>query len=689
MASAVSAKIHRCGGGYGVEQTNQDEHHLRNHPAASPSQRNFRKSSLKSQKATRRILDGPSMPSGRDPPPSFSTGHVRYNTPEENLPTILITAEDLHLNFPTNDMSASPSPPKSPRQEGVVSPAARPKTASSGRASSGRSSRRAHSAKQSKRPASSRSPGRSKERGGQGDRKGSRERRGKPIPAWSVTELLDDDSTTMGGSETHSEYEMSLSSVQTPTDEQIVEDLEDSFSESDSLRSDDPIRRLIEGPPVDEAEYDTDLEGEFAPDKEMTYDSAGKNIYLMECKQEGVEPACYVVRHLHETTFRMRHRYLSMRTLIPLAKAFRSNTCTETLDLRDNQMEGEGGAIIAYMMRDNCYITKLDVSENQIRSKGASGFGSMLGTNYSLKSLCLSANHLSDKAASLLAEGLKNNCTLTHIDLSHNDMGELAGIHLGSALIENTALLYLDLKWNGVRGKGIIALANSFKVNTSLEVLDLSQNGVCLAGCTALQTALKVNTGLRILDLSSNHINTPGVKKLALGLKKNTTLEALLLGGNPMGDEGVLALMKACPFSTNLKLLSLQEITLTLVVHRKIQEIIDACNLCVLSRDYSGHRRTVAPSHLVAMVDRFILDHQTKILYNCFGIDEQSTCCFSSSDLMKVLIRSGLDLSLEQIDSALQQVGVLQSDKILYRPLLDGLSALKKNPRPSSAEGTS
>ena len=202
---------------YNSQQTNQNEHHLRNHPAASPSQRNFRKSSLKSQKATRRILDGPSMPSGRDPPPSFSTGHVRYNTPEENLPTILITAEDLHLNFPTNDMSASPSPPKSPRQEGVVSPAARPKTASSGRASSGRSSRRAHSAKQSKRPASSRSPGRSKERGGQGDRKGSRERRGKPIPAWSVTELLDDDSTTMGGSETHSEYEMSLSSVQTPT----------------------------------------------------------------------------------------------------------------------------------------------------------------------------------------------------------------------------------------------------------------------------------------------------------------------------------------------------------------------------------------------------------------------------------------------------------------------------------------
>ena len=46
-----------------------------------------------------------------------------------------------------------------------------------------------------------------------------------------------------------------------------MEDLEDSFSESDSLRSDDPIRRLIEGPPVDEAEYDTDLEGEFAPGK--------------------------------------------------------------------------------------------------------------------------------------------------------------------------------------------------------------------------------------------------------------------------------------------------------------------------------------------------------------------------------------------------------------------------------------
>lgn len=49
-----------------------------------------------------------------------------------------------------------------------------------------------------------------------------------------------------------------------------MEDLEDSFSESDSLRSDDPIRRLIEGPPVDEAEYDTDLEEDFAPGKATT-----------------------------------------------------------------------------------------------------------------------------------------------------------------------------------------------------------------------------------------------------------------------------------------------------------------------------------------------------------------------------------------------------------------------------------
>ena len=51
------------------------------------------------------------------------------------------------------------------------------------------------------------------------ERKRSKERRGKPTPAWSVTELADDDSTDMGGSETPEpiEYEMSMSSVQTTT----------------------------------------------------------------------------------------------------------------------------------------------------------------------------------------------------------------------------------------------------------------------------------------------------------------------------------------------------------------------------------------------------------------------------------------------------------------------------------------
>ena len=55
------------------------------------------------------------------------------------------------------------------------------------------------------------------------------------------------------------------------SDDQTVDELEDSLSEADSLRSDDPIRRLIEGPPVDEAEYDTDLEEEFAPGKSKVH----------------------------------------------------------------------------------------------------------------------------------------------------------------------------------------------------------------------------------------------------------------------------------------------------------------------------------------------------------------------------------------------------------------------------------
>ncbi|XP_022098809.1 uncharacterized protein LOC110983676 isoform X2 [Acanthaster planci] len=651
MASApATAKIHRCGGGYDMQQKQTKGHRptMRYHTPGSAGQGYQPSNSKKTQKTAPNSA------------PSCSTQHESINSLEDELPTILITAEDLGLDIPMDSsgrFESLPSPAKSPRRVSMTPkmPSARPKTSSNFSRSR---QEMAPDSRQSVRPTSSRSPRASTSKAGGlqrrrshsgGNRRGSKDRRPKPTPAWSVTELPDDDSMAAGGyDETPelSENELSVSSAQTPTDDQpLDEDLDKELPESEGLRSDDPIRRLIEGPPVDDAEYDTDLEEEFGPDTEMIYDSGGKNIYLAECKQEGVDPASYVFRHLHETTFIMRHRYIGMQALIPLAKAFR------------------------------------DVSENQIRSKGASGFASMLETNYTLKILSLSGNHLSDRDALRLSEGLKNNSTLTQIDLSHNDMGELAGVHLASALASNDGLIYLDLKWNGIRGKGVIAIANALRVNTTLEVLDLSQNGVTLPGCTAFLQALKVNTGLRILDMSSNHISTPGAKKLALGLKKNTSLEALLLGGNPIGDEGVLALIKACPYSTNLKLLSLQEITLSLMIHQKMHEVQDSCNLHILSRDYSGHRRTVAVSHLVAMVDQFIVSQQAKVLYGCFAVDEQRTCMMSSHDIRKVLLDTGLDLSNEQINSALSQVGVLNSDKIHYRPLLDGLSAFQQRAR--------
>ena len=53
-------------------------------------------------------------------------------------------------------------------------------------------------------------------------------------------------------------------------DQPLDEELDGEEFESEGLRSDDPIRRLIEGPPVDDAEYDTDLEEEFAPGEYST-----------------------------------------------------------------------------------------------------------------------------------------------------------------------------------------------------------------------------------------------------------------------------------------------------------------------------------------------------------------------------------------------------------------------------------
>ncbi|XP_072026810.1 uncharacterized protein [Amphiura filiformis] len=501
--------------------------------------------------------------------------------------------------------------------------------------------------------------------------------------SWSLTQLPEDPTVTCEDTELDDQEEIEDEWDESNNSSSIQEawppalpSSQDMASVPDERPRVDSIARIMEGPPAADDDYDTDIEEDFPPGPMVEFDQYGRNVYIHECREEGVDPARYVLRHMHESSLQLRHRYLNLRNIIPLAKALKINTCIEYLDLSDNHLEHDGAIAIADMMSDNCYVTKLNLSENLVRSDATFAFTKMLETNYTLKCLCLRANQLTDRDALVLSEALKNNSTLTELDLSQNKLGEQAGIHLGSALGSNDGLIYLDLKWNAIRGKGIVAIANALKANSSLEVLDLSWNGVTQPECIAFMKMLKVNTGLKILDLSHNHVNTIGLQKMSLGIKKNDTIEALLLNTNPIGDDGVLSLLKNLLHCPTLKLVALQDIALSIAVHGRIREIQANRDICILTRDIDGHKRIFPPSHLVSIVDQFILTNQMRLIERCFALDESRRGTISATQLQKALFAAGLDLSQDQVKTALKDVNILHSMAIPYRLLLDGLSAL-------------
>uniref|UniRef100_A0A3Q4MS88 Leucine rich repeat containing 74B n=1 Tax=Neolamprologus brichardi TaxID=32507 RepID=A0A3Q4MS88_NEOBR len=87
------------------------------------------------------------------------------------------------------------------------------------------------------------------------------------------------------------------------------------------------------------------------------YDLTGQTCYMTACKTFRVVPASYFLQHMQNSTLVMMHRGLGPQGTKALAVPLVTNTSILRLNLRDNWMEGMGGAAIAEMLKGNCYIT--------------------------------------------------------------------------------------------------------------------------------------------------------------------------------------------------------------------------------------------------------------------------------------------------------------------------------------------
>ncbi|CAF0920010.1 unnamed protein product [Rotaria sp. Silwood1] len=193
--------------------------------------------------------------------------------------------------------------------------------------------------------------------------------------------------------------------------------------------------------------------------------------------------------------------------------------------------------------------------------------------------------------------------TLEELRLNNCGMGCMGGKLLAEALIachkssvasggRRFALKQFIAGRNRLEIEGTQALAKAFEIIGTLEVIRMPQNGIRPPGIEALITAFVRNRNLRIIDLNDNTITTAAAK-LASAIEKLPKLEIINLESSLIRTKGAMAIARA------------------IVSHKNLQELYLGCNDMHTDGGFAVARAVKNMSSLK------VLD----LNGNCFGFD--------------------------------------------------------------------
>ncbi|UJR36401.1 hypothetical protein I4U23_029124 [Adineta vaga] len=193
--------------------------------------------------------------------------------------------------------------------------------------------------------------------------------------------------------------------------------------------------------------------------------------------------------------------------------------------------------------------------------------------------------------------------TLEELRLNNCGMGSMGGKLLAEALIachknsiaaggKRFALKQFIAGRNRLEIEGSQALAKAFEIIGTLEVIRMPQNGIRPPGIEALTTAFLHNRNLRIIDLNDNTITT-AAPKLASVIEKLPKLEIINLESSLIRTRGAIAVARS------------------IVSHKNLQELYLGCNDMHIDGGLEVARSVKNMSSLK------VLD----LNGNCFGLD--------------------------------------------------------------------
>merc|ERR1740124_735353 len=143
----------------------------------------------------------------------------------------------------------------------------------------------------------------------------------------------------------------------------------------------------------------------------------------------------------------------------------------------------------------------------------------------------LRKNDIGGEGAESLADALAENTTITTIDLTDNDIGAEGAESLAVTLAKNTTITTIDLGGNNIGAEGAESLAVTLAKNTTISTINLSGNDIGAEGAKSLADALAKNTTITTIDLGDNNIGAESWRTLKKKGFSLTNLDTFLYGG--------------------------------------------------------------------------------------------------------------------------------------------------------------
>lgn len=273
----------------------------------------------------------------------------------------------------------------------------------------------------------------------------------------------------------------------------------------------------------------------YEPEKKITYDEDGQNLYLAICDDMKTCPVREFHRNLLEETIDLRYYCVNPKGVRAMAMALRYNKYVKTLNLTDNFLNDDASYHLGHMLVDNTGLENLCLSGCRIGPKGMQCLGVFLPHNRTLKSLDLSRNYLGDEGAEHLADAIKRKLHIQQLNLSYNNLGAKSAIFFVDALSYGNRLTHLDLSWNQFYHiPTMVKLLVTLTESDTLEELNLAWNS--LSGeriATALGQVVTIPS-LITLNLSNNKLCNEAIPLIVANLLKAKKLKTLNLSFNPM-----------------------------------------------------------------------------------------------------------------------------------------------------------